>query len=145
VSVYLSDTIRSQSFSLSQRFEPAWASWLCFAPHPPLGFWPSELFPLSQPWHLSVLDALFPFQLAAVSLGQARARPSPPNSATSPRPPVSPDNTEMVLPHFPTMEIDISSKPAPPKWFGERASGRRPLAGRDESAETARPDLRKVG
>jgi hypothetical protein len=38
VSVCLSDTLRSQSFSLSQRFEPARALWLCFAPHPPLGF-----------------------------------------------------------------------------------------------------------
>jgi hypothetical protein len=38
VSVCLSDTIRSQRFSRSQRFEPARASWLCFTPHPPLGF-----------------------------------------------------------------------------------------------------------
>jgi len=49
VPVYLTDTIRSQSFSLSQRFEPARASWLCFAPHPPLGFRSSEPFPLGQP------------------------------------------------------------------------------------------------
>ena len=49
VPVYLAGTVRSQSFSLSQRFHPAWALWLCFAPHPPLGFWPSELYPLSQP------------------------------------------------------------------------------------------------
>jgi len=48
VLVCLASTIRSQSFSLSQRFEPAWALWLCFTPHPPLGFWPSELFPPSQ-------------------------------------------------------------------------------------------------
>jgi hypothetical protein len=38
VSVCLTDTIRSRGFSPSQRFEPAWTSWLCFAPHPPLGF-----------------------------------------------------------------------------------------------------------
>ena len=37
-SVYLTDAIRSQSLSLSQRFEPAQASWLCFTPHPPMGF-----------------------------------------------------------------------------------------------------------
>jgi hypothetical protein len=48
--VCLTDTVRSQGFSPSQRFDPARASWLCFAPHPPLGFlWPSELFPLGQP------------------------------------------------------------------------------------------------
>jgi hypothetical protein len=38
VSVCLSDTVRSQGFSPSQRFEPAWTAWLCFAPHPPMGF-----------------------------------------------------------------------------------------------------------
>jgi hypothetical protein len=55
---YLTSIIRSQGFSPSQRFEPAWALWFCFAPHPPIGFWPSELFPLSQPQYLSVLDTL---------------------------------------------------------------------------------------
>jgi len=38
VSVYLSDTFRSQSFSLSQRFHPSESLRLCFKPHPPLGF-----------------------------------------------------------------------------------------------------------
>jgi hypothetical protein len=38
VPVCLPDTIRSQGFSPSQRFDPARALWLCFAPHPPLGF-----------------------------------------------------------------------------------------------------------
>jgi hypothetical protein len=38
MSAYLTDTVRSQGFSPSQRFAPAWTSWLCFAPHPPLGF-----------------------------------------------------------------------------------------------------------
>jgi hypothetical protein len=47
--VYLADTIRPQSFSLSRRFIPTWTSWLCFAPHPPMGFRPSEPFPLNQP------------------------------------------------------------------------------------------------
>jgi hypothetical protein len=37
-SVCLADAIRSQGFSPSQRFEPAWTVWLCFAPLPPLGF-----------------------------------------------------------------------------------------------------------
>lgn len=60
VSVFLADTIRPQSFSLSRRLDPTWTSWLCFAPHPPMGFRPSERFPLSQPRHLSVLVALLP-------------------------------------------------------------------------------------
>lgn len=45
----LSGTFRSQGFSPSQRFHPARASWLCFTPHPPLGFWSSEPCPLGQP------------------------------------------------------------------------------------------------
>jgi hypothetical protein len=65
VPVYLSDTIRSRSFSLPQRFEPARASWLCFTPHPPTGFWPSEPFPLGQPGHLPMLVALMPFRSAS--------------------------------------------------------------------------------
>jgi hypothetical protein len=38
VPVYLTGTVHSQGFSPSQRFDPARALWLCFAPHPPLGF-----------------------------------------------------------------------------------------------------------
>lgn len=49
VSACLTDTVRSQGFSPSQRFHPARAWRLCFASLPPIGFWPSELFPLSQP------------------------------------------------------------------------------------------------
>ena len=91
--VYLTGTIRSQGFSPSQRFEPARAPWLCFTPHPPLGFRSSELFPRGQPQHLSVLVTLVPLQLAPVSLGRTRAPPSPPTSATSrglPLPPAHP-------------------------------------------------------
>jgi hypothetical protein len=58
--VYLADTIRPQSFSLSRRFIPTWTLWLCFTPHPPMGFRPSELFPLSQPYRLSATVALLP-------------------------------------------------------------------------------------
>lgn len=43
VPVCLPDTFRSQRFSRSQRLAPTWALWLCFTPHPPLGFRPSEL------------------------------------------------------------------------------------------------------
>jgi hypothetical protein len=63
----LTDTIRSRSFSLPQRFEPARASWLCFAPHPPIGFRPPEPFPLGQPRHLSMPVALLPFRPAPAS------------------------------------------------------------------------------
>jgi hypothetical protein len=70
--VYLAGAIRPQSFSLSRRFDPTWTSWLCFAPLPPMGFRPSELFPLNQPPHLSVPVALLP-------LGQ-----QPPSRAAAP-------------------------------------------------------------
>jgi hypothetical protein len=43
--VYLTSTIRSQSFSLSQRFDPTWAVWFYFTPHPPLGFPAFRAFP----------------------------------------------------------------------------------------------------
>jgi len=72
-SVYLADAFRPQGFSPSRRFPPTGAVWLCFTPLPPIGFWPSELFPLNQPWRLSTLVALLP-------LGQRRpcaSRPAP--------------------------------------------------------------------
>jgi hypothetical protein len=57
---YLTDAFRSQGFSPSQRFDPILASRLCFTPHPPIGFRPSELFPPGQPRSLSALRALLP-------------------------------------------------------------------------------------
>lgn len=72
---YLSDTVRSQGFSPSQRFDPARASWPCFVPHPPLGFWPPELFPLSQPLHLSMPVALLSFWPTPAPFEQARTLP----------------------------------------------------------------------
>ncbi len=36
--VFLTSTIRSQGSSPSQRFDPARGSWVCFAPHPSIGF-----------------------------------------------------------------------------------------------------------
>lgn len=45
MSVYLTDTIRSQGFSPSQRFRPARAVWLYFAPLPPIGFSTFRVFP----------------------------------------------------------------------------------------------------
>lgn len=53
VRVCLTRIIRSQGFSPSQRFGPAQAVWLYFAPLPPLGLWPPERSPLSQPQRLS--------------------------------------------------------------------------------------------
>jgi UDP-N-acetylglucosamine 2-epimerase len=47
--VCLTDTIRSQGFSPSQRLNPTSAVRLYFAPLPPIGFRPSELLPLDQP------------------------------------------------------------------------------------------------
>lgn len=61
VSVCLTDTIRSRSFSLPQRFNPSETSWLCFTPLPSVGFGPPELFPPSQPLHLSAPVALLLF------------------------------------------------------------------------------------
>lgn len=61
--VCLASTIRSQGFSPSQRFDPTRASWLYFTPHPPVGFRPSECFPLSQPLHLSMPRPLMPLSV----------------------------------------------------------------------------------
>lgn len=57
---YLGCTVRSHGFSPSQRFAPTRAWWPCFMPHPPLGFWSSEPFPLHQPRYLSIPVALLP-------------------------------------------------------------------------------------
>jgi hypothetical protein len=61
VSVCLADTLRSQSFSPSQRLNPARTLWLYFAPHPPIGFVAFRVFPtqsaftpLDDPYSLAV-------------------------------------------------------------------------------------------
>jgi len=54
--------IRPQGFSPSRRLSPTRASWLCFAPHPPIGFWSSEPSPLRQPRYLSISVALLSFR-----------------------------------------------------------------------------------
>lgn len=48
VLAYHPSTIRSQSFSPSQRFSPTRTLWFCFTPHPPIGFLAYRAFP-SQP------------------------------------------------------------------------------------------------
>jgi len=55
---YLGCTVRTQGFSPSLRLSPVPAWWLYFAPHPPLGFRSSELFPHRQPRYLSIFVAL---------------------------------------------------------------------------------------
>jgi hypothetical protein len=65
VLVCLANTIRSQGFSPSQRFDPTHALWLYFTPHPPVGFRPSEFFPLSQPLHLSMPRPLMPLSVTS--------------------------------------------------------------------------------
>jgi hypothetical protein len=67
VLVCLSNTVRSQSFSLSQRFNPAYTVQLCFTLLPSIGFQPSELFPLGQPYSLSGIVTLMSFKLTRVS------------------------------------------------------------------------------
>jgi len=55
-------TVRSQGFAPSQRFSPTRTLWLCFTPHPSLGFRSSELIPHRQPRYLSISVALLPFR-----------------------------------------------------------------------------------
>lgn len=66
---YLDCTVRSHGFAPSQRFSPIRALWLCFTPHPPIGFRSSELFPHRQPWHFSVSVALLSFRQRAGAIG----------------------------------------------------------------------------
>jgi len=56
-------TSRSQVFSTSQRFNSSNPYRLCFMPDPPLGFNPSEPFPLKQWQCLSAPHALLMFML----------------------------------------------------------------------------------
>jgi hypothetical protein len=51
-------SLRSQGFSPSQRLAPRQAVRPCFMPVTPMGFVPSELFPLEEPYRLSAAAAL---------------------------------------------------------------------------------------
>jgi len=77
VPVCLSGTFRSRGFSPPQRFHPARASWLCFTPHPPLGFRSSEPFPFGQPRRLSASRALLPFRPAPTASSDLVAAVAP--------------------------------------------------------------------
>jgi hypothetical protein len=74
VPVYLTDTVRSQGFSPSQRFDPARTLWLCFTPHPPLGF-PVAFRAFPSQSAGTPLDALCSPAVSA-SLGSTRANSS---------------------------------------------------------------------
>lgn len=70
--VCLANALRSQSFSLSQRFAPTRALRLCFTPHPPIGFGPSEL--------CSTRPAAMPLGIrCSLVVGAARSKPSRPS------------------------------------------------------------------
>jgi hypothetical protein len=81
--VYLANAFRPQGFSPSRRFDPTGAVWLCFAPLPPIGFRPSELFPPNQPRRLSTLVALLPLSQRRPSR-VAPFGPLPPPLSSSP-------------------------------------------------------------
>ena len=70
-SVCLTAAIRSQSFSLSQRFNPTRTLRLYFAPHPPLGFWHSEVFPLIQLLDLSTNRTLMSLRVMSGHKGRS--------------------------------------------------------------------------
>lgn len=63
--VCLSGTLRSQGFSPSQRFSPARALRLCFAPHPPIGFLVFRAFPTQSA--VAPLDARCSFVVSSSS------------------------------------------------------------------------------
>jgi len=144
VSGYLTDTIRSRSFSLPQRLEPARASWLCFAPHPPIGFWPSELFPRGRPEHLSMPVALLPFRPARVSFEFPRGPPSPLPASTSSQPFAGRSLPPRFARATPTKSSSISPNPA--RRSGPRSCERLepPTGHARERTKRLLPDLRKA-
>jgi len=81
---YLGCAIRPQGFSPSRRLSPTRASWLCFTPHPPIGFWSSERSPLRQPRYLTISVALLSFRQPSGSTGGPVSPfgPCPPSSAS---------------------------------------------------------------
>jgi hypothetical protein len=124
VLVCLSSTIRSQGFSPSQRFDPARALWLCFAPHPPIGFLVAfRAFPSRSA--VTPLSALCSLVVSACA-GFARAS-STSTFAPAPRCPsrlfVRRKTSELFARATPKVSFSISPKPAPPRWCGnERAA-----------------------
>lgn len=84
---YLGCTNRPQGFSPSRRRSPTRTSWLCFTPHPPIGFWSSEPFPPRQPWYLSIPAALLSLRQPAGFAGVTRFPLSALAFFRPPRPP----------------------------------------------------------
>jgi hypothetical protein len=86
VLVYLANTVRPQGFSPSRRFDPAWASQVCFTPHPPTGF---DLQSFSHSGSRTPLGAvaLVPLSQPRFSrLPESPLGPCPPTSAVDQRP-----------------------------------------------------------
>jgi hypothetical protein len=125
----LSGALRSRGFSPPQRFDPPRASWLCFAPHPPLGFsWSSELFPLCQPWRLSAPSALLPFGWLVATLERTRESPrAPGRGMLLAHLPLAERHPEPGALHLPA-ELDIDPRSCSPKRAGLWARGRDPVA-----------------
>jgi hypothetical protein len=125
-SVCLADAIRSQGFSPSQRFEPAWTVWLFFTPHPPLGFRNGlQSVPraasrgVSQHPLLSCRWSWFPPPSSEPGVG---FRPCLWLHLTTL---LSPPASQPTHRSTRTAGSDISSNPVLPQWseIGERASG----------------------
>jgi hypothetical protein len=124
VPICLLDTVRSQGFSPSQRFDPARALWLCFAPHPPIGFFVAfRAFPPRSA--VTPLGALCSPVVSACA-GFARASSS---SAFAPaldcpsRLFVPRKTSELFVRAAPKVSFSISPNHAPPKWCAnERAA-----------------------
>jgi len=118
VSACLTDTFRSQSFSLSQRFDPARTSWLCFAPHPSRGFRSSELFPLSQPIPLARFCALLPSGQRFL-LGNPRGKAPVSSRSRTANPPVGCSPMTTAQSHGPALTSSIGPpvpKQGQPEW-----------------------------
>jgi len=134
--------IRPQGFSPSRRLSPTRALWLCFAPHPPIGFWSSELFPLRQPRYLSISDALVSFRQPSGSTGEpvspsapAIHRPFRPsrmgyNPELPPRTPVSRQTSSSSAPTC--VELDEGERPVRSRGLtrGNCPARASPLAGK---------------
>jgi hypothetical protein len=110
-------TVRSQGFSPSQRFSPTRTSWLCFTPHPPLGFWSSELFPRRQPRYLSISVALLSIRQRPGATGcplfqfalAVRHPPRPSSVGSSPRI-LSRTSVLRQTSSFPTIQLSLSGQ-----------------------------------
>jgi hypothetical protein len=134
--VYLTEAVRSRGFSPPQRFDPPRASWLCFTPHPPLGF--------------VVVFRAFPTRPAVTPLG-VRCSPAVwlarSSSRANPRP--TPYSREGMLParlrspngaRDPDSASSSRARHRPSTLLAEasRVLGERPRPGRGASRDSSR-------